>query len=161
MNRILLGALGALLFVAAGLFWWAGRAAVDRAAPPSDFVVEPAPGDGESEPGADPDDLPTDHANKRGPALPEETEASKEQRAFQRYDRNRDGRITVEEMLGPRAKAFRKLDVNGDNLLSFDEWSVTTRNRFRKMDRNGDGVVSPEEHAAARRKPAKAAKCRC
>ena len=31
MNRIVIGALGALLLVAAGVFWWQGRAASDNA----------------------------------------------------------------------------------------------------------------------------------
>ena len=33
MNRVILGALGALLLVAAGVFWWQGRAATDNAPP--------------------------------------------------------------------------------------------------------------------------------
>ena len=38
MNRIVLGALAALLLVASGLFWWQGRAEVERAPP-----LPPAP----------------------------------------------------------------------------------------------------------------------
>ena len=34
MNRIVVGAFTALLFVAAGLFWWQGRAEMQSAAPP-------------------------------------------------------------------------------------------------------------------------------
>ncbi len=34
MNRVVLGALGALVLVAVGLFWWQGRAQVEQGAPP-------------------------------------------------------------------------------------------------------------------------------
>ena len=101
-----------------------------------------------------PEVLPTDHAAKRGAALPEETEESKEQRRFDRYDKNHDGKITVQELLAPRVKSFKKLDVNGDKLQSFDEWSISTRKRFKKLDLNGDGVISPRELTASK-KPAR------
>ena len=121
MNRTLLGGLAALLMVAAGVFWWQGRAAVERNAPPPEIAASQEE-QADAEQSDAPEGLPTNHANKRGAALPEETEASKEQRRFDRYDRDHDGRITTQEMLAPRVKAFKKLDTNGDNLLSFDEW---------------------------------------
>lgn len=34
MNRLVLGAVSALLLAAAGLFWWQGKASVEAAAPP-------------------------------------------------------------------------------------------------------------------------------
>ncbi len=160
MNRTLLGGLAALLMVAAGVFWWQGRAAVERNAPPPEVAASQ-----EEQTDADlaesPEGLPTDHASKRGAALPEETEASKEQHRFDRYDRDHDGRITTTELLAPRVKAFKKLDINGDNLLSFDEWSIATRKRFKKMDLNGDGVISPQELAASKKPAKRKQKCKC
>ena len=40
MNRILLGALAALLLASAGVFWWQGRAATERGAPPPAALPE-------------------------------------------------------------------------------------------------------------------------
>ena len=135
MNRILVGALGALLLVASGLFWWQGRAAVS---PPD-----------------------SDAGDAVGPGLPEASEQSREQKRFDRLDKNRDGKITRTEMLSPRVKDFRKLDVDGNNLLTFDEWSVTTDNRFKAADKNGDGALSREEFATTKPKKPKKPACKC
>ena len=42
MNRVVLGAVSALLLAAAGLFWWQGRAEVEQGAPPP-LPAEPVP----------------------------------------------------------------------------------------------------------------------
>ena len=84
---------------------------------------------------------------------------SDEQKRFNRYDRNRDGKISRNEMLSTRVKAFQKLDTNHDNLLSFEEWAVKTADRFRDMDANGDGILTRAEfdawQAAHPKKPKK------
>lgn len=163
MNRIAVGAFAALLLVSAGLFWWQGRAAIERGAPPPDLSGPGATGE-------PPIELPSAGAHGRGAALPGAKKAvlSKEERRFNRYDRNRDGSVSRTEMLSTRVKAFQKLDVNHDNLLSFEEWAVRTSDRFRQIDRNGDGVASRTELDAyyAARDGAKAArakqpKCSC
>jgi hypothetical protein len=81
MNRLVLGGVVTLLLVAVGLFWWQGRAEVERGAPPPlPEVVKP-----------DPEDLPeVDPGELTGPEPPEATELTREQRRFFRYDRNRD-----------------------------------------------------------------------
>lgn len=152
MNRIVLGAAGALLLVGAGLFWWQGRAETERgAALPA--AISAAPGDGA---------LPeADGAGLRGAAPPALDEVTREQRRFDRLDRNRDAKITRVEMLGPRVAAFRKLDTDHNNLLSFEEWAVKTSDRFRGADRNGDQALSREEFATTKPKPAKQPACRC
>lgn len=154
MNRIVLGAFAALLLVASGLFWWQGRAQTARNAPPPSIAatdgVEP-----------DPEDLPDeDGSGQRGAALPQASEESREARRFDRFDKDRDGRVTRNEMLAPRVKAFHKLDVDGNNLLSFEEWAVRTSNKFKGADRNGDGALTREEFVATKSKKS-AAKCRC
>lgn len=156
MNRIVLGALGALLLVAAGLFWWQGRAATQVGqAPPPAVAAEP-------DEDASPDELPSASASgRRGPAPPEATEVSREQRRFDRLDRDRDGRITRNEMLATRTADFRKLDVDGNNLLTFDEWAVTTENRFKSADANGDGWLTREEFATTKPTPKSHPKCKC
>lgn len=154
MNRIFLGALGALLLVSAGVFWWEGRAEVE----PRGSVMPTARPLGEDIAAVDPVDANLGDAE--GPELPRATEQTREQRRFDRLDRDRDGRITRNEMLSPRVKDFRKLDLDGNNLLSFEEWAVATSNKFKKADANGNGALDRTEYATTKivaRKPA----CRC
>lgn len=152
MNRVVLGAFCALVMVAIGLFWWQGRAAVERGAPPP----EPAA----SSP--DPDVLPSANpAAMRGPAPPEASELTREEQRFFRYDRDRDRKITRNEMLSTRTDAFRDLDTDGNNLLTFEEWAVATSDRFAGMDRDGNGWLSPPEFATSAPRPRPTPRCRC
>ena len=150
MNRIVLGAIAALLFVSAGLFWWQGRAESEQGTAPPSLAAAPLAGAA----------LP-DPASMRGPAPPEVSAVSREQRRFDRLDRDRDARITANEMLAPRADAFRKLDLDHNNLLTFEEWSVRTANRFKGADADGNGVLMRDEFATTKPKAAKAPECRC
>jgi len=150
MNRIVLGALAALLFVAAGLFWLQGRAEVERGAPP------PIPEANE------PEALPSaEVADQLGPELPEVTELSREQRRFARYDRDSDGRITRNELLAPRTAAFRKLDKDGNNLLTFEEWAAATVDKFAQADTNGDLSLTAEEFRKTAPPVKPKPKCQC
>lgn len=151
MNRTVLGAFAALLLVATGLFWWQGRAALDigdappaDAGPPVEEGLPDATGQGLS-----------------GAMPPAASEVTKEQRRFDRLDRNRDGRITRVEMLTPRVAAFRKLDVDGNNLLSFEEWAVRTSNRFKGADGNGDGNLDRAEFVRTKPKVKARPNCDC
>jgi hypothetical protein len=151
MNRIVIGALGALLLVAAGVFWWQGRAATEAPAA--------APQPPKSAPSEDP--LPeADAGDATGPDLPEVPEETKEQKRFDRLDRDRDGKITMAEMLAPRAKEFRKLDVDGNNLLTFDEWAVRTIDKFKAADKGGKGYLTRADFATTRAPPKKQT-CAC
>ena len=154
MNRILVGALGALLLVASGLFWWQGHAAVTPPATPAQLALASA--------AAADEELPDSNAGDAvGPGLLAASEQSREAKRFDRFDKNRDSKITRTEMLSPRVKDFRKLDVDGNNLLTFDEWSVATDNRFKAADKNGDSALSREEFATTKLKAAKKPACKC
>ncbi|KPF55607.1 hypothetical protein J2792_000678 [Novosphingobium capsulatum] len=156
MNRTLVGALGALMLVAAGVFWWQGHAAVQK-----NPALAAVPSSAPSAEASEDDTLPTaDGDGLQGPALPHASEASREQRRFDRFDKDRDGRITRNELLAPRAKDFRKLDVDGNNLLSFDEWAVSTENKFKSADANGDGALTRAEFVTTKQKTKKAS-CAC
>ena len=152
MNRTILVALGTLALVSLGLFWWQGRAEVERGAPPPVAAV--------AVPAAT--DIPlADAAALNGPAPPEATELTREQQRFGRYDRDRDGRVSRNEMLSTRTEAFRKLDKDRNNLLTFEEWAVATVDRFEGADRDRDAELTPEEFAATRPKRSAKAACRC
>lgn len=156
MNRTVLGALAALLLVAAGVFWWQGRAAVEIGAAPPELAELAEDGAG------NPDALRTaDVAGLRGPAPPEASEMSKEQRRFARFDRNGDRLISRNELLATRSAAFKKLDGDGNNLLTFEEWAVATANRFKAADRNGNLTLTPEEFLTTRPAPSRRPECRC
>lgn len=152
MNRLVLGAVGALILVGIGMFWWQGRAEVERGAPPP--LPEIAEPDEETLPQVDP-------GNLSGPEPPEATELTREQRRFFRYDRNRDLKITRNEMLSTRSDGFRKLDKDGNNLLTFEEWAVTTAERFEGADADGNEELTAAEFAttAPKRNPKPACKC--
>lgn len=155
MNRIVLGAVSALLFAGAGLFWWQGKAQTDNAAPP---VAAPV----EAPLGPPPDEIPTeDGEGLMGAGLPEASEATREEKRFNRLDRNRDNLISRSEALSPRVAAFRKLDTDHNNLLSFEEWAVATSNKFKGADANGDGQLTRPEFATTKPKVPKKPACRC
>lgn len=153
MNRLLLGAFGALALVGLGLFWWQGRAQVAEGAPPPEPAARVA----------DPDALPSaDLAGMTGPAPPEASELTREQQRFFRYDRNRDQKITRSEMLATRTDGFRALDTDGNNLLTFEEWAVTTATRFAEMDADGNRELTAPEFATSAPPPARPTpRCRC
>jgi hypothetical protein len=150
VNRIVLGALLALALVGLGLFWLQGRAQVEKGAPPP--VV----------PTAKPTGLPSgDLAGMTGPGLPKASQLTREQQRFFRYDRNRDLKITRDEMLSTRVDDFRKLDKDGNNLLTFEEWAVATSDRFAGADANRDGWLSQAEFATTAPKRNPKPKCGC
>lgn len=151
MKQIATGAIGALVLMGVGMFWWQGRAEIEQGAPP------PAPA-----PEVVSDELPmADITDLTGPEPPEATQLSREQQRFFRYDRDRDGRISRHEMMSTRTSAFRKLDTDGNNLLTFEEWAIATSNRFEKYDIDGDGYVTFEEFVKSQPKPKPKPKCKC
>ena len=158
MKRMVAIALGSLLMLGGLTVWLMSRA--DGSTP----AVEAALDDWVPEAPEDPNALPVGEAPQgasRLPAVPGASVLSKEQRRFARYDRDRDGTIARDEMLGSRVKAFKTLDTNGDRFLSFEEWSIATAKRFDGADRDRSRTLTPAEFATTAPKPSAKPKCRC
>src|SRR3954469_19152143 len=147
--RFSAGAASALLLAGAGVFIWSSRAQQDVAILPSAPTADGA--------GAG--------ADSGSPATPPSADdRSREQRRFDRADRDNDGRVTLAELTYPRQRAFARLDTNRDGRLSFEEWAVRTLTKFSGADANHDGALGREEFAttAPHRRPApRQARCNC
>ena len=95
MWRFLAGALACFLMLTGAFLFWQGRAEDQQLPPP------PAAGPGG----------PLMIAQKsRQP--PEASPKSREEKRFDRADKNKDGRIELAELLEPRRKPFAKLDTD-------------------------------------------------
>ncbi|NBS23455.1 MAG: hypothetical protein EBS78_05660 [Altererythrobacter sp.] len=154
MSRVILGFILGLIMATIGLYWWQGKAEVEMYAP---TLPEP------EEAPQNPDELPVSNPGEMtGPTPPEASELTREQRRFFRYDRNRDWRISRNEMLSTRSEGFRKLDVDGNNLLTFEEWAVATVEKFEGADADGDGKLTTKEFATtAPKRNFRRSSCRC
>ena len=155
MKKFIAGVVGAMLMMSAGLFFWIGAQGqgneIPEAPPPPELnKLEKLP-------------LPADDAPVIGmppPKPPRAHKASREEKRFNRYDRNRDEVITRLELMSSRTKPFKKLDKDGDNLLTFEEWAATTSLRFSEADSNDDRSLSRIEFRRTRPKRT-APRCRC
>ena len=123
MLRYVAGGASALLLIAAGFFIWRSGAEAEDVVPPAP-PPRPASYQAASRPAARP-----------GP--PSRAEPREQARRFARADRDRDGRITLDEQLQPRRKAFARADRDGNGSLSFEEWAVRTAEKFAKADKDG------------------------
>ena len=92
---------------------------------------------------------------------PEASPKSREERRFSRADKDKDGKIEPEELLGPRRKAFAKLDKNANGALSFDEWAHTTIDKFAGADKDRNRILTPAEYATTAPPPPKHKTCSC
>ncbi len=143
MWRYLAGGLAALLMVAAGWTIYSSRARPDPVLPPMPAAA------------------PQTHETGDDAPVPEASERSREEKRFDRYDKDRDDRITREEYLASRRKAFAKLDTNGDGRLSFEEWAVRTTTKFDGADRDKSGAMDRAEFATTAVKRSAKARCVC
>ncbi|WP_343347372.1 hypothetical protein WJT74_04530 [Sphingomicrobium sp. XHP0239] len=84
---------------------------------------------------------------------PEADPLSKEQKRFNRADRNDDEIITLSELVQPRRKRYANLDLDGDGTLSFEEWAITTIDKFESADADGNGKLTRVEYATTAPKP--------
>lgn len=95
-------------------------------------------------------------------APPEASAKSREEKRFSRADKDKDGKIEREELLGPRRKAFAKLDKDGNGTLSFEEWAAKTIDKFETADKDRSGWLSAAEYATiAPPPPKRKARCGC
>src|SRR3954454_16631340 len=92
---------------------------------------------------------------------PEASSKSREEKRFSRADKDKDGRIESDEVLGPRRKAFSKLDANGNGSLSFEEWAVKSIDKFKGADRDRSGWLTAAEYATTAPPPPKHKTCSC
>ena len=145
MWRYLIGGVAAVLMIAAGWVLFHGRARTEALLPAQPQAAAAPSGVAQD------DSLPA--------TVPEATARTREQKRFDRYDKDRDGRITREEYLASRHKAYAKLDANGDGRLSFEEWAGKTITRFATADRDRSNAMEPTEFATTA--PKRSAKPRC
>lgn len=92
---------------------------------------------------------------------PEADPKTREEKRFSRADKNKDGKIDAEELLGARRKAFAKLDANGNGSLSFEEWAVKTIGKFQGADKDRNGFLTAVEYATTAPPPPKHKTCSC
>jgi Ca2+-binding EF-hand superfamily protein len=88
--------------------------------------------------------------DRNGNGVIELREFPADRASFDRFDTNRDGRLTQNEVRtrltqrGTGEYELRQLDANRDGVLSRSEWrgDYTT---FQRLDRNRDGVISDSD----------------
>ena len=146
MARFFAGVAACFLFLTGAFLLWQSPAQQSPALPPA----PPARAAGPS--------MVTPQARLQAP---EASPKSREQKRFSRADRDKDGRVETEEVLGPRRKAFAKLDANGNGTLSFEEWAVKSIDKFRGADRDRSGWLTAAEYATTAPPPPKPKKCAC
>lgn len=145
MWRYFVGGIAALLMAGAGIFLFQGSATPDPVPP----APRPAPSEAAREPAA--------------VAEVPRADRSREEKRFDRNDKDRNGTITLAELQQPRQKAFAKLDKNGDGKLSFEEWAVRTSNKFIEADKDKSGGLTRAEFAttAPKRRARTQPQCDC
>ncbi len=138
MWRYLVGGLAALALAGAGMLLFNRNARSIAALPAAPLALAQT-----GEAGALPD------------SVPEASDRTREQKRFDRYDKDRDGSVTRDEYLMARHKAYAKLDVNHDGVLSFDEWAAKAETKFAAADKDRSGAMNAAEFAATavKRKP--------
>ena len=146
MGRFLAGVAASLLLVTGAFLIWQGRAQgpVMPKAPAPRIAVNSAP-----------------ISLARIPQALSADPASKEQKRFARADKDKDGRITLAELVDPRRKAYAKLDLNQDGKLSFEEWAVKTIDKFNEADGDKNKALTAAEYATTAPKVKPKPACAC
>ena len=130
MWRYIAGGVSALLLVTAGVIVFKSRASAPlpiaaRAAAATAPQAAPLPDE-----------------------VPAASDRTREQKRFDRYDKDRNGTVTREEYLAQRRKAYAKLDTNHDGVLSFDEWAIKAETKFAVADKDKSGAMNAPEFAS-------------
>jgi hypothetical protein len=94
---------------------------------------------------------------------PSASAKTREQKRFDRVDKDKSDSITRDEYFALRRKAFAKLDTNGDGRLSFEEWGAKGIARFTGADSDKSGTLTRAEFAttAVKRKAPARPRCDC
>jgi Ca2+-binding EF-hand superfamily protein len=90
------------------------------------------------------------------PARAQATDADRAKQWFLQHDRDHDGYITLEEVMGYEAKLFKRMDQEGMGRLREDQYcgGIPSTNgvelerchaRFAKIDANGDAYITLDE----------------
>ena len=144
MWRYLVGAGGALLLVVAGLFLFRGSASTEPKLPPAPAAAT-AP-----------------EAEQDMPAEPPSAAAkTREQKRFDRIDKDKNDSISKDEYFALRRKFFARLDTDHDGKLSFEEWSVKGIGRFAGADKDKSGALTRAEFATTAVKRTARPRCAC
>ena len=138
MARVIAGIFATLLLVTGAVVLFSSRAQEPKlpAAPQARLAAVPAP-------------VRLSPIGKAPSADPK----SKEQKRFDRADKNKDGTVTLAELVEPRRKPFAKLDLDRDGKLSFEEWAVKTIDKFDDADADRSKGLSRVEYATTAPKP--------
>ncbi len=154
MTRIMAGGAVTLLLTTGAFMFWQGHAESRNALPaaPTATAADAASrGAGQFA-----------MLSRELPALPEATLKTREEKRFSRADKDKDGKITEDELLTPRKKAFAKLDSDHNGQLAFNEWAAKTINKFEGADDDHSGTLTAAEYAETAPKPrAHPARCSC
>lgn len=142
MQRFIAGVVSALLLVTAGVFIW--RAQAERPVPLAAAPLFAAPPDDAAD-AATPDQA---YAELAPP--PAASEKTREQKRFDRYDRDKNGAVAQNEYLYSRQRAFARIDRNGDGRISFDEYAAKALTKFAAADRDRNGQLNAGEFATTR-----------
>jgi hypothetical protein len=146
MWRYLAGGVAALLMAGAGVFLFQSKATPEPLpSPPAARASQSA--------------APTEELVE----VPEAPDRTREEKRFDRNDKDKNSLISLAELQQPRRKAFAKLDKNGDGRLSFEEWAVRTSDKFAAADKDKSGALTRAEFAttAPKRKPKTTPRCDC
>ena len=150
MHRIMVGVAAILLATTGGVLFWQGHA--DSRASLADAPAALGPTSAR---------LFAAAALPELPGAPEASQKTREEKRFSRADKDRDGKITEQELLTPRRKAFAKLDVDHNGQLAFNEWASKTIGKFDGADDDHDGKLTAAEYAETAPKRKAHARCSC
>jgi Ca2+-binding EF-hand superfamily protein len=89
-------------------------------------------------------------------ALADSTAVGSATNWFKSHDRNKDGYLTADEVIGYELKLMKRADTDGDGKLSLSEFIAGVppdqpeevdryRRRFTAMDADHDGFATPDE----------------
>jgi hypothetical protein len=91
---------------------------------------------------------------------PEASAATREEKRFSRYDKNKDGKVAADEYLAARRRNFDKLDLDHNGALGFQEYAAKGIEKFNTAG-GRKGWLSAAEFVATAPPPAKHKACSC